>query len=364
LLPLIALAKPPVPVDGPYVRYTGGQVIVTTIERDDDLLEPQTQTFPLSAKAAITLQVTPEGHPDWSFTVRLKPNLEPEPSTFAAPTKTLFLSDIEGEFAKFREILLAAKIIDTQYNWTYDRGSVVIAGDLFDRGTDVVPELWLLYKLEDEAKVAGGAVHVLLGNHDVMNLSGDNRYTDAKYFKNAWLMEMNISHLFDKSTELGRWLRSRNVIEKVGDILVMHGGLSPALLAVNRSPDQLNAACRPFYAVSTEAVPDSLKVYFGSKALFWYRGYFRAPKISEADLDITLKQYDCKQILVGHTIVKWNIALFLGGKVIGVDVDYHKGKPMAALYQDGQWLVIDEKGKCKPMHYQPTNDQIKESDIL
>ena len=31
-------------------------------------------------------------------------------------------------------------------------------------------------RLEGEAEQAGGAVHVLLGNHEVMNLVGDLRY--------------------------------------------------------------------------------------------------------------------------------------------------------------------------------------------
>jgi len=176
-------------MDGPYVSYSEQQITVTSIIKDDDLLKPEKKNYSVRQRANILLNVIPEGQPKWAFQVNLKPVIENEPAVYPPSDKLLLISDIEGEFKPFRDLLLAAKVIDQRYNWTFGNGSLVIAGDLFDRGKDVVPELWLLYKLEDEAKASGGRVHVLLGNHDIMNLSGDHRYTEAKYFKNAWLLK-------------------------------------------------------------------------------------------------------------------------------------------------------------------------------
>ncbi|MDR6941366.1 metallophosphoesterase [Mucilaginibacter pocheonensis] len=367
LLLLVNCAKAqqttPVPVDGPYVSYQEGRIYVTTINKDDDLLFPVKDFYPATQKN-IVLNVVPEGHADWAFKVKLKPLIENEASIYPESSKTLFLSDIEGEFGNFRKMLLAAKVMDEQYNWTYGTNALVIAGDLFDRGKDVVPELWLLYKLEDEAKAMGGKVHVILGNHDIMNLSGDHRYTDAKYFKNAWLMKTECKELFGKDTELGRWLRSKNVVEKIGDVLVMHGGLSPAVLAQQLNISQLNATCRSFYDAPRKLVPDSMQIFFGKDALFWYRGYFMAPKSNAVQIDSTLAFYKCKNILVGHTIVRWNIASYYGGKVIGIDVDYHRGQPAAALQQNNRWYILNSRGRAKDLKYKAGNDAIKESDIL
>jgi hypothetical protein len=224
--------------------------------------------------------------------------------------------------------------------------------------------LWLLYKLEDEAKAADGSVQVILGNHDIMNLSGDHRYTDAKYFKDAWLLKTGIDSLFNEKTELGRWLRSKNIIEKTGDILVMHGGLSSAILSKHLSIEQINALCRPDYDQPRKEIPSGLQVYFGKDALFWYRGYFMGQKASMAQVDSTLQQYGCKYIVVGHTIVKWNIASYYGGKVIAVDVDEHTGNLQAALYENGEWYTMDAYGKTKPLTYKQTNDNVSEKDIL
>ena len=353
-----------VTVDGPYVRYERDRILVTTIQKDDDQLIPKTAKFAIAKKGNISLHISPEDHPDWAFDVKLKPAIENGTVVYPGPERTLFISDIEGEFTPLRKMLLAAKVIDEHYNWTYGHGSLAIAGDLFDRGKDVVPELWLLYKLEDEAKEAGGSVHVLLGNHDIMNLTGDNRYTDGKYFKNAWLLGTDCAGLFGRDTELGRWLRSKNMIEKTGKVLVMHGGLSPKIVAKQQTLEAINRECRPYFDAAIDSVPDSLKTFFGSNALFWYRGYFKQPKITEAQLDSSLNFYKAMYIVVGHTIIKWNIASYLGGKVIGIDVDEHKGHPAAALYEEGKWFTIDADGQRIGLVYRPENDQIKKEDIL
>lgn len=345
------------PFDGPYARYIDQKLQLTYIQKEHDLLQ-------LQNKSAAVFQVAPEGYPEWAFTVKLRDTLINDPVSYTAAAKTLFISDIEGEFANFRKLLLAAKVMNAHYNWTYGDGALVIPGDLFDRGKDVVPELWLLYKLEAEAKAAGGSVQVILGNHDIMNLSGDHRYTDAKYFKDAWLLNTTITGLFDQNTELGRWLRTKNVIQKTGDVLVMHGGMSPVILQQHLSLEELNAFCRPYYDVPGKQLPAGLQVEFGKDALFWYRGYFMGQKVTMAQIDSTLQQYGCKYILVGHTIVRWNIASYYGGKVIGVDVDEHSGNTQAALYENGKWFVVDDKGNKKPLIYKITNDNVTEKDIL
>ncbi|WP_144250540.1 metallophosphoesterase [Mucilaginibacter corticis] len=353
---LLTFAQKVWTVDGPYVRYEDQKAVAITIEKDDNLTLAKSELI-LPGEQMV---VTPEGHPEWAFKVSLKEKIEIPYGEYPAAGKTLFVSDIEGEFKVFRELLLKSKVIDQEYNWIYGANNLVIAGDLFDRGKDVVPELWLLYKLEDEAKAKGGSVHVLLGNHDIMNLDGDHRYTDGKYFKNAWLMGTDATGLFGKDTELGRWLLSKNIVEKIGDVLVMHAGLSPEVARLNLSLEQLNHKARPYYDVKINQIPADFKVLFDKSSPFWYRAYFRETKISMAGLDSTLQQYACKYIVVGHTIVKWNVASYYEGKVIGIDVDTHKGHSASVLYENGKW----HRDNQKLLRYKPKNDQIKEKDIL
>jgi hypothetical protein len=49
-------------------------------------------------------------------------------------------------------------------------------GDLLDRGDQELPLLYWLERLRRSAAAAGGAVHVLNGNHETMNVAGQYRY--------------------------------------------------------------------------------------------------------------------------------------------------------------------------------------------
>ena len=94
-------------------------------------------------------------------------------------------SDFEGNIEALVYMLVQAGIMDKEYNWTYGSGHLYHLGDLFDRGEYVTESLWLIYHHENQAQRAGGDVHFILGNHDLMNFYGDFRYVHPRYFENA-----------------------------------------------------------------------------------------------------------------------------------------------------------------------------------
>lgn len=49
-------------------------------------------------------------------------------------------------------------------------------GDQLDRGNNEVQILYFLERLQKEAAAAGGALHILNGNHETMNVGGRFRY--------------------------------------------------------------------------------------------------------------------------------------------------------------------------------------------
>jgi len=328
--------------DGPYVFYRNGLMVVKSVVEVKGVYTARADSF-AAGKAPKTLRVRLDGHPDWDFTVKLRDKIVNEPVYSPGADKVLALSDIEGEFEPFRNLLLQAGVIDGQYNWIFGKGSLVVAGDLFDRGKQVAQYLWLLYKLEDEARAKGGVVHVVLGNHEMMNLSGDVRYVDSVYFAGCSLMGEDYGSLYKANTELGRWLRSKNTIEKDGDLLVLHGGVSPILLQRGLQLTDINTLSRPYYAARYRAIPDSLKDLFNEQALFWYRGYFLEPKAGQGQIDSTLEWYGVKKILVGHDIID-HVAAFYNNKLVGLDVNEHEGVHEALLIDKGKYYRIDDKG--------------------
>lgn len=331
--------------DGPYVIYTHDQMVFKSVLAG----KFKSATMPTATKKRAVVNVIFSGNAKWNFTVPLKPSLAIEKSEFAQPEKLLFLSDIEGEFEGFRSLLIASGVINEAYKWTFGKGHLVICGDLFDRGKNVPEAMWLLYKLEDLAAKAGGYVHVILGNHDIMNLSGDLRNLDKKYLESAKVMGVDYMSLYDTNSELGRWLRTKNTIEKIGDNLCMHAGVAPVINSLKLSVTEINQLCRPFYdkAKVLRGVGNPIidPFYTGATSLFWYRGYFSEPKATEEEVNTTLKVFNVSRIVVGHTIVPGNVGFYYGGKVLGLDVNGHAGDHQAALYEKGKWLKIDASGK-------------------
>ena len=50
-------------------------------------------------------------------------------------------------------------------------------GDQLDRGDNELEILYFLERLQQEAQAAGGALHVMNGNHETMNAQGRFRYS-------------------------------------------------------------------------------------------------------------------------------------------------------------------------------------------
>jgi len=92
------------------------------------------------------------------------------------------IADIHGAYDALTETLQAADVIDSRLAWSGGKTHLVFTGDLLDRGAKSRQVMDLIMRLEKEARRRGGRVHLLLGNHEVMNLNGDLRYVaDTEY---------------------------------------------------------------------------------------------------------------------------------------------------------------------------------------
>lgn len=341
-------------IDGPYVLYQGDSIVVKgTQPYSKDKIEVYSSRIHKSERKNLVLNIKFSNDSNKNFTVKLRDKIVNEEPIWKQPEKMFVISDVEGEFDAFRNLLLANKIINDKYEWIFGKGHLILCGDLFDRGKDVPATLWLLYKLEDEARIKGGYVHTILGNHDIMNMAGDLRYLDKKYLKSAEVMGISYMDLYTENTELGRWLRSKNLVEKIGENLCLHGGLSVEISKLGLDVRRLNKVARPYYGWKnlkrTVANDTVLNIYSGSVGLFWYRGYFVEPLIEESAIDDILRQFNVKRIIVGHTILKGNVAFYFKGKVLAVDVNQHKGDHQAVLYTDKKWYRLNLTGNKIPL---------------
>ena len=98
---------------------------------------------------------------------------------FTGVQRVVAVADVHGAYPELLAALREAAVIDESLRWRAGDTHLVSLGDLVDRGPDSRKVLDLLMRLEDEAREAGGAVHVVLGNHEVMNVAGDLRYVSG-----------------------------------------------------------------------------------------------------------------------------------------------------------------------------------------
>ncbi len=308
-----------------------------------------------------SIEVLVNGRKQDKFYVRLKNDIKVSNDKYVLPEKIIAISDIEGNFEGLSGFLEKNSVIDNNFKWIFGDGHLVLLGDFIDRGNNVIPTLWLIYKLEAEAEKHGGKVHFILGNHEIMNIQGDWRYAKSRYKKIAQEIgghkntEKNYRVIYSKNSHLGKWLRSKNIIEKIGQYIFVHGGLSPELLELDFDISGMNTILRKNIDLNSKA-DKKVNFLMGSHSPFWYRGlvhnYEYYNKIEEDQLDNILRKYNSNQIIIGHSIVE-NISTDFNGKVIRIDVKHGKekfsGKTKGLLIENNKSFAINDLGQKREL---------------
>ena len=340
--------------DGPYVFWEPDCARIVAV-CDGERVERRVQEGESFALDLPCLDLPPV----W---IRAEPQV-PRPAEFAAVPRILAIGDLHGEYEAACALLQASRVVDDELHWTFGKGHVVFNGDVFDRGDRVTESLWLLYRLEQEAKQAGGRVHVVLGNHEVMVVRGDLRYVHEKYLQLAASeFGLGYNELFGPTSELGRWLRAQNAVVKINGLVFVHGGISPDVADLGLSLERINDVIRR--GMNADAVrvrsDETLGLFLGSRGPLWYRGYFMAqfayfmaesgyePATVE-EVRTVLDQIGARRVVVGHTAVE-QVESHYGGCVIGIHVPMEASTPAEGLlWTDGRLYRVDAARRRDPL---------------
>ena len=335
--------------DGPYVFYKGDSIVIRSITFSNPEISVSDEIVFDKSNAVLKCNIDDR----ILFQFGLMKSMDIQPTYYSLPEKMLAVSDIEGNFHGFRLILEGAGVIDNNFNWTFGNGHLVLVGDFFDRGLNVTETLWLIYKLEQEAESAGGKVHFILGNHEIMNLYGNTKYVRNKYTENAELLNEPYINLFNEYTELGRWLRTKNVIEKIGNIIFTHGGISPDLANSGFTLEEINQTARENIGKRSDSISTETGKLVNSSKVgpFWYRGLVNK-EVSKDEMNQILLYAEAEKIIVGHSIVD-EITPLYDNTVIAIDLDHAEdlgqNHLFALLIENGDFYVIDNFGVKKKL---------------
>jgi hypothetical protein len=190
------------------------------------------------------------------------------------PDRIVTFGDVHGGATELVALLKALDLIDAGGDWTGGQTHLISLGDLLDRGPESRRVMDLLMHLEAQAPETGGRVSVVLGNHELMNLTGDLRYVaDEEYaafapdedpeerqaalaaflaaspdLEDAGVVFASnhppgfFGHraAFQADGRYGEWLLNKPQILVVDGIAFVHGGLSAHFTA--ETIDDFNAA--------------------------------------------------------------------------------------------------------------------------
>lgn len=259
------------------------------------------------------------------------------PTRFPAAPVVVAIGDVHGDLAATRAALRLAGAIDGDERWTGGSLVVVQTGDQLDRGDDEQAILDLLVRLSEEASAAGGALHVLNGNHEFMNTAGDLRYvTPGGFddFEDVQGLDVGDPRLasvpadrraraaaFAPGGPYARVFAERNTVVMVGDTVFVHGGVLPSHVP-RGVPDleRLNADARRWFAGTADASAIADSILDGDSGVVWTRLYARDDDEVCKTLHRTLTALGAVRMVVGHTVQDAGITSGCDGRVWRIDV--------------------------------------------
>jgi hypothetical protein len=272
-------------------------------------------------------------------------------------------SDVHGQLSRFRKLLAQAGVIGQDGLWTFGSGHLVIAGDVFDKGTRVTETLWFIWDLEQQAIRHGGRVHYLLGNHEHLALTGRSQSVHYKYRLISESAAVPYDQLFSRQSELGRWLRTKNSLVKIGNRLFVHGGLSPECLALKLSLSDMNRLIRlsldpERYIAASFSERRAADFLAGRQGPLWWDGqfYYFAPfsylqrligdlaetSAGRQSLETVLERFGVTQVVVGHSYTN-RVQKMYGGRLLALCLNW-KGLDTPSATTVGQLVVWDRAG--------------------
>eukprot|EP01023_Acetabularia_acetabulum_P001893 TRINITY_DN10751_c0_g2_i1.p2 TRINITY_DN10751_c0_g2~~TRINITY_DN10751_c0_g2_i1.p2 ORF type:complete len:416 (+),score=82.05 TRINITY_DN10751_c0_g2_i1:262-1509(+) len=262
--------------------------------------------------------------------------------------RVVAIGDLHGDMEKTENALKIAKLVQFQNNgvpkWIGGDTVVVQVGDVLDRGDREIEILLLLQELDRQARLEGGAVYMLNGNHESLNVCGDFRYvTQGAMIESAryagcrdgdefeWTNQIRARvFLFAPGGPIARDLAKNPTILIVNDTLFVHGGLLPQ--HVTYGLEQLNyevAAWMRGDLVNGQLSPPPFLAMGDQQSVMWNRTFSREEEGNQDRICHALREVlrmsKVKRMVVGHTPQQQGCNAQCGGMVWRVDVGMSGG---------------------------------------
>jgi hypothetical protein len=217
---------------------------------------------------------------------------------------------------------------------------IVQTGDILDRGDDESKILDLFERLDQEARKAGGAIIMLIGNHELMNAAHDFRYVTPSGMRD---FGGDRQHAVEPGGAWAKKFARHNVVAIVGGTVFSHAGVTGDWVT---QVDAVNQAARCWLDGQAGRFDDPPPALASDDSPVWTRAYGMPDAVDCTALEATLAKLGAQRMVVGHTVQRAGITNACDGKLWRIDVGLAAGYggPIEVLE------VVGEPGAPRVLH--------------
>jgi hypothetical protein len=314
--------------------------------------------------------------------------------------KIVVIGDLHGDYENFVDILKGTGLVDDDLHWAAGDTHFVQTGDILDRGHFAKDILDLILSLEKEAEAAGGKVHLLLGNHEEMNIvntafqqlgyvplsqfkdflprkfrentekkirsnfqknnsEANSNITAEEAIDNYWTKymeeqkkEAGQKYFYGFIDAYGSWLLEHNIVIKINDTIFVHGGINEEFSKwpLKKINTQARKELRQYkdyarFQIRPTIIPP--EIVNNGEGPFWFRGFaLNDEEDFKKEVKSILKNLDAKHMVIAHTPRRNVINSRFDDKIWMIDTG------ISEVYQGRKTALIIDKGKFIPKEYQ------------
>ena len=264
--------------------------------------------------------------------------------------RVVVIGDIHADIEAARRAFQLAGATDEQNDWIGGDLVVVQLGDIIGRSYEDREVLDFILELRRKAKLSGGRVHVLIGNHEVFGARLELRWVaDGAYQAFADLPGIDVS--VPSLTHLPVYQRARGAallpggyyakqladfpaVLKLGETIFVHGGVTPHWASYGM--DRINEEVNHWLAGQTDEPLSTLGMDLGNfdDSVMMSRHF--SEDVAEDDclmLEESLEILEAKRMVVAHSVQE-SITARCDEQVWAVDVGMSR-------YYGGELQVLE-----------------------
>jgi hypothetical protein len=220
-----------------------------------------------------------------------------------SPAALYAIGDIHGDYQRLVRLLVAAHIAPSapiqpgDVKWSAGTATLVVTGDMVDKGPRPVDVLRLLIALRAAARQSQGEVILLAGNHEAEFIAGPDAKKAADFVADLKKGAYSPAQVAACQNDLGAFLCTLPFAARVGDWFFSHAGNTDGRTLGQIAADIRSGVDRDGFATKQLTGPDSLLEARLGEGNTWFAGRKGGEKQLLASFAEAL---DVKHIVQGH----------------------------------------------------------------